>query len=261
MPINRSTKPLSFLKLFERFIRDTKRGKRLLPNGERISKGTVASYNYTLNILKRFCIAKGFYLRIIPVYNLSSLELSRERNYWQNFYKKISDFMYAELGYFDNYAGLNIKNIRAFFNYLNKNRGLGAGEFHKSFYVRKQETSIFPLTPEQLNYLIYNKEFEDSLNARMKQVKYFFVFGCTVALRFSDLKSLRTSNIKFIDQNHYLVVRSKKTNRESVIKLPTYSIEILDKYTRFKKKILLPNFNIANLNLYIKRLLEKAGYT
>jgi integrase len=257
--INHSLKKgLSFLKLFERFIRDSRRGRRLLPNGEKISKGTIENYKYTLLVVRKFCICKGYYLRIFQVHKLSPRELVQERKYWKHFYKHFNDFMYRDLGYFDNYAGSHIKNIRTFFNYLNMELGLSAGDFHKLFYVRKQEIMIFPLTAEQLNFLIHNKEFENSLSKRMQEVKDFFVFGCTVALRFSDLKSLKRDNVKWLNQNHYLVVRSRKTSRESVIKMPGYAINIINKYSR--RKFLLPGFNIVNLNKYIKQLLEKAGY-
>ncbi len=253
-------KGLSFLKLFERFIRDSQRGRRLLPNGDKISAGTIKTYKYTLYVVRKFCVCKGYYLRIFQVHKLSPRELMQERKYWKHFYKHFTEFMYRDLGYFDNYAGSHVKNIRTFFNYLNKELGLNAGDFHKLFYVRKQEIMIFPLTAEQLNFLINNKEFENSLSKRMQEVKDFFVFGCTVALRFSDLISLKRDNIKLLNQNHYLVVRSCKTSRETVMKLPGYAMEIINKYSG-SRKFLLPRFNIVNLNIYIKQLLEKAGYT
>lgn len=137
---------------------------------------------------------------------------------------------------------------------------LRTGDFHKLLYVRKEEIAIFPLMPEELNFLIYDKALESSLSPRLREVKDFFVFGSTVALRFSDLIRLQKSNLRVLNQHHYLVVRSQKTGTDSLIKLPGYAVEILQKYHR-QKKWLLPRFNKVNLNKYIKVLLEKAGFT
>jgi integrase len=251
----------SFVSLFRRFIRDSRRGIRLLPNGEKLAAGTVVNYEYTLKILIKFCVAKGFYLRIRSARNITGHEIIKERNYWKDFYKRFMDFMYNDLGYFDNYAGQTIKNIRAFYNYLNKELAMGVGDFYKLFYVRKEQIDVFALSPEQLNFLIYDKVFENSLSQRMKQVKDFFVFGCTVALRFSDLVSLRTNNLRLVNGQLYLAACSKKTKTDSLVKLPPYAIEVINRYTKFNKKKLLPTFNISNLNKFVKRLLEAAGYT
>lgn len=253
-------KELSFFDYYTRFIQASRRGKRLQPNGKRISLGTVTNYGFTLALVKKFSIEKQFDLRIRPARKLNARELEVEKNYWKKFYKRFTDYMYEDCGYFDNYAGQNIKNIRTFFNYLNKDLAMGVGDFHKLFYVRKEEIAIFPLMPEELNFLIYNKDFENSLSPRMKQVKDFFVFGCTVALRFSDLVALKPANLRMVNGQYYLVVRSLKTNTDTLVKLPSYAVDILNKYSKQKKR-LLPPFNKVNLNKYIKLLLEKAGFT
>jgi integrase len=257
MPIILSS--LDFFKLFEKFIRDSRTGRRLQPNGKRISSGTIQNYQYTLQLLQRFCIARSFELRIRPVRRLGLRELAAEKKYWKKFYQQFSSWLYDDCGYYDNYAGANLKNMRSFFNYLNKELSLGVGDFHKLFYVRKEEIAIFPLLPEELNYLIHDKDFEYGLKPRMKEVKDFFVFGCTVALRFSDLVSLKPSNVRVVNGQHYLVVRSIKTSTGTLIRLPLYAVEIIKKYGKLKKR-LLPKFNVVNLNKFIKELLEQAGF-
>jgi integrase len=252
-------KELDLLKLFDRFIGESKKGKRLQPNGKRIGEGTVANYKYTLSLLQLFSTQKNFVLRVRPVRSLQKREIQTEKNYWIKFYKRFSDFLYKDCGHYDNYVGQTIKNIRVFFNYLNKDLALGVGDFHKHFYVRKEEIPIFPLMPEELNFLINDKTFEESLTRRMKEVKDFFVFGCTVALRVSDLFGLKKSNIRVINSQYYLAVRSIKTHTDTLIKLPPYAVAILAKYQKQKK--LLPHFNKTNLNKMIKELLELAGFT
>ncbi len=241
-------------------MQDTRTGRRLQPNGKKISPGSLANYGYTQNLLQKFCVAKKVELRIMPVKYLNKRQMATEKNYWKKFYKKFTTYLYTDCGHFDNYVGQNIKVIRVFFNYLQKDLLLPVGDFHKSFYVRKEEIPIVTLLPEELNHLIYNKTFEDSLPAKMQRVKDVFVFGCTVALRISDLLALKTSNLRITGADWYLIVRSKKTNTDTQIRLPDYAVDILKKY-KTKTGKLLPHFNKVNLNLYVKQLTELAGYT
>jgi site-specific recombinase XerD len=260
MPTLPLKKEVSFFNLYDRFLNDSKKGRRLQPNGKRISTGTINNYGYTRRLLEEFCRKKEFTLRIRSVRKLSGREIEAEKNYWKKFYKRFSDWLYDDCGHYDNYVGQNIKNIRVFFNYLKKDMAMDTGNFHQQFYVRKEEIPIFPLMPEELNFLITNSEFEQSLTTRMREVKDFFVFGCTVALRVSDLLKLKPSNTRIINQQYYLSVRSTKTNTDTLIKLPSYAVAIITKYSKGNRSI-LPHFNKVNLNKYIKELLELAGFT
>lgn len=260
MATKSSKKEYSFFDLYQKFIRDSRTGRRLQPGGKKISTGTVENYTNTLKVLQEYCRKKEFILRLRCVYRLNKRELVVEKNYWRRFYKQFTDYLYHECGYYDNYAGHIIKNVRSFFNYLNKDLLFGAGDFHKQFYVRKEEIPIYPLTPEELNFLIYNNSFEQSLSPRMQEVKDFFVFGCTVALRVSDLLRLTPVHIRYAGSTAYLHIRSKKTATDTQVRLPDYAVAILNKYKRNRKK-LLPHFNKVNLNKYIKQLLEQAGFT
>ena len=255
----KTKKDLHFLLLFDRFIQDSRKGRRLQPNGKRISDGTIKNYEYTKQVLVLFCDKKNFSLRIRQEKYLNQREAEREKNYWKKFYNRFTDYLYKDCGYFDNYVGQQIKTIKTFFNYLNKDLALGVGLFYKQFYVRKEEVPIFPLMPEELSFLIHDQVFEASLCPRLREVKDVFVFGCTVALRVSDLLTLKRSNLRIVSGQHYLVVRSQKTATDTLIKLPSYAVSIIDKYKR-KSSGLLPCFNKSNLNQYIKLLLEKADF-
>jgi hypothetical protein len=151
------TREHSFFPLFEKFIFDSKKGKRLQPNGKKISEGTIKNYVCTLNLIQKFCAEKQFELRIREEKRFSKTESKAELIYWKKFYKKFTDYLHNDLGYFDNYVGSNIKNLRAFFNYLNKEAVIRTGAYHKLFYVRKEEITVVTLMPEELNFLIYNK--------------------------------------------------------------------------------------------------------
>lgn len=257
----KTKKTYPFFDLYDRFIKDSETGRRLQPNGKKISTGTIKNYGHTRLLLQKFCIAKSFDLRIANSRRLTQRQMQSEKNYWLKFYKKFTDYLYADCGHFDNYVGANVKNIRTFFGYLQKQLHLNTGEFYKQFYVRKEEVDIVTLLPEELNYFIYDEDFEANLTNRFKKVKDVFVFGCTVALRFSDLMALKKSNIRVNSNKWYLKIRSKKTSTETQVCLPDYAVEILKRHSKIKGGYLLPRFNIVNLNLYVKELNEKAGFT
>ncbi len=260
MKANVSRKSIPFLQYFEKFISDSKTGKRLQPSGRLISIGTLVNYEVTRKLIEEFNQLQQFDLRIIPVKRLNKRQSLAEKNYWKKFYKKFTDFLYNDKGYFDNSVGSIIKNLKLFFSYLNRDLHLDVGDFHKNFYVRKEEVPIVVLMPEELNFLIYDRDFELALPKRLKETKDFFVFGCTVGLRFSDLIRLKRSNIKIVNEDWWLVIRTKKTRTDLSIKLPEYAKAIILKYKHLKSK-LLPSFNNSNCGKYLKQLMERAGYT
>ncbi len=254
-------KEYSLLPIFEKFIKDSKTGKRLQSNGKKIAPGTIVNYECVYKLLLQYSIQKEQELRLKAVNKLTQRQLIVEKNYWAKFYKNFTHFLYNDCKHYDNYVGMVIKIIKALFNYVEKKLVLPIGNFHHQFYVRKEQVPIITLLPEQLNFLIYDTTFEQSLHKRMQQVKDIFVFGCTVALRFSDLIALKQTNLRHSNEAWYLLTRSKKTSTDSQIQLPDYAIAIIQKYKKQKGGYLLPRFNNVNLNKFVKRLAELAGFT
>ena len=192
--VNRKKEYLPLLPLFEKFIAESKNGRRIQPNGKRISPGSIKNYGHAINLVKIFCQKEDFVFRARPVKYLTNREILAEKKYWKSFYQRFTNFLYKECGHFDNYVGQTIKIIRTFFNYLNKDLMIGVGEFHKLFFVSKEEPPVLTLMPEELNFLIYDTSFHDSLSFKLKEAKKVFVFGCTVALRFSFQQRLSSSH-------------------------------------------------------------------
>ena len=154
-------KEMNLIPLFEKFIKDSLKGKRLKPDGSRIKAQTIRNYEYVLSYLKEYETFNRELLRIriIPLQN-KKLLLS-EKKYWKSFYLGFTGYLYNKKDCFDNYVGSVIKTMRVFFNYLNRELSIPAGEFHKNFYVSKEDIPVITLLPEQLQYLICQKEFED----------------------------------------------------------------------------------------------------
>lgn len=258
--MNNLRNELNLLTEFQNFILDIQRGKRRTKTGNRITDGSIRKLQITYKKLEDFSRLKSFNLRIKFNAKPSKKFTHSEKIYWSKFYVKFTAYLYDELDCYDNYVGSVIKDIRTFFNYMLIERNIAVGNFHKSFYVSHENIQILTITPKQLNFLIYDKEFENSLRPVLKKVKDIFVAGCTVSLRYSDLINLRRHNLEINGDAFHLKVQSKKTKVNTRIKLPDYLFQIFNKYYN-RNKALLPYFNLVRLNLYLKELAEYANWT
>ena len=247
--------------LFKQFIKDTETGKRLKKNGERIKPDSIQNYHYVLQNLIQFSSDTNFELRICDASKLNKRELQSEKNYWKKFYQKFTDYLYKK-GCHDNYVGSNIKVIRVFFNYLKNDKDFFTGDFQRLFYVRKEEIEILVLSPEQLKFLIHDKEFENNLSESNRRIKDIFVFGCTTGLRYSDIFLLTNKNFEKVENDWYLKLKSKKTKTFSHIKLPAYAVAIYQKYqSRNVKNPVFGSTSLFNFNKSLKQIGELANFT
>lgn len=244
-----------FFELFNKFVNDSSKGFRVQKSGQRIKPQTIENYTYTLKLLEKFCTDTNFEIKLFLTGHLTPRELLKAKQYWQQFYNKFTDYLYRQ-GYFDNYVGATIKTIRIFFNYLLQELNMQVGMFHKSFHVPKEDIPIVVFTPDQLNYLINSKDLEEKLPKDLKTTKDVFVFGCTVALRVSDLMALKQFHLLKQPNGWYLKVKSQKTNTDTSIKLPDYAIDILKKH-KSRSGALLPQMSNGYFN---KQLKEMARY-
>lgn len=249
------------LPLLHKFINEIKKGKHLQKNGKKIKPSSIRNYQYLELLLIKFCKEKSFQLRIKINATNNPKKFKEEQLYWKNFYVSFTNFLYDDLDHHDNYVGRVIKLLRSFFNYLINEKGLNIGFFHRKFYTPSEDVDIVVLTPERLNDLIYNKEKELHLTSDLIKVKDVFIFGCSVALRFSDLMKLEKKNVETINDRVYIKIRSTKTDTYTKVKLPAFAIAILNKYNKVYRLKLLPNFNKAYMNKKLKVIMELYGYT
>lgn len=256
-------KEWSLTDLFKQFIRDSYSGKRMRKDGKKIKPQTIANYETVLNLLLEFEEFKATPIVITSITSRNKRMLLSERKYWNRFFKEFTDFLFTKKHCHDNYVGLVIKIVRIFFNYLSSEKFLAVGDFYKKFYVYKEEVPIITLFPDQLKFLINNKEFEEGLTDALKRTKDIFVLGSTVGLRFSDLFSITFNNIERVGNSSYLCVKSIKTETVTRIKLPEYALDIIEKfsYKKEKRKTILPPISKNQFNKNLKVLAEKAGWT
>lgn len=248
-----------FFELFKKLIKDTSKGTRKRNNGRNIRVSTIDSYTYILKLMEDFVTDTKFELRLYIPSNLTTKEKEQAKKYNKKFFTVFTDYLYKQKDYFDNYVGLIIKSLRTFYNYLNIELDLEVGDYHKTFYVPSEEVPIVVLSPEQLNYLIFDKDLNAKLPEHLIKVRDVFAFGCTVALRFSDLMKLKADNLQYYNNIHYLKVTSIKTNTNTTIKLPGYAVDILKKYHK-KQKTLLPSHSNAWLNKCLKELAKYLNF-
>jgi len=127
--------------------------------------------------------------------------------------------------------------------------------------VLKQDIPVTALTRNDLLKLIYDKDFHNSLPVNHQRTKDMFIFGCTSALRFSDLMLLKPWNIEQVNGTWYLKTISKKTKAEQTVKLPEYAVEIALRYRTPKARYLFPRIALVNFNEHLKQIGEQMGLT
>jgi site-specific recombinase XerD len=256
-------KSIQLLPLLEKFISDSYKGRRLKSNGEKIKSQSIDNYKYVLKVLEDFSNDQDFELQIVILSGKNMRENKKAAIYWNRFYIKLSDYLVIRRKCHDNYVGNIFKYLKVFFGYLKNKKGMNIGEFYKEFYIRKEDIPVISILPDQLRFLIHDSSFEDKLPLKLKQTKDLFVFGCTVALRQSDLFALRYMDIRFNQGSYYLLNKSIKTGQQTKVRLPKYAVEIIFK----NKKNVKPNSKIfaniskSQLNKNIRRIAELAGWT
>lgn len=256
-------KELLFIPLFEMFIKETANGKRRKLNGERIKPQSIENYGYILKLVSEYESYTGTDLRVLVNIRNNNRLLVQERKYWKNFYRKFSDYLYYRKGYYDNFTGSVFKVIKAVFFYLKKEKGLPLPDLHECFYVREENIDIISLLPEQLSFLVQNKVFDASLSKRLRVYKDMFVFGCTTALRYSDLLNISVKDVTAQANGCFLHFKSVKTNTDVSVKLPAFACEIFNRYSAGKKprQKLFKQIWLANFNYNLKKIGRLAGWT
>ncbi len=237
-----------------------KKGSRFQKNGHHIKPSTIEAYEVLLKHLIKFETNKQQLLLIKDWETLNTRLKLAETNYWKKFYIEFTAYLFKDCNHHDNYMGANMKLLCAFFKWLQDELIINVGTYYHRFYKTSEDIPVIVLTPERLHFLIYDKEFEKSLCKRLQKLKDLFVFGCTTALRFSDLINLKPTNIEVVGKNVYVYVRSQKTQTFSRIYLPNYAKDILHKYRR-RKKTVFPPISGVNFNIAIKKIALLAGWT
>lgn len=247
---------------FKRFIRDTEKGIRNKNDGGRIKKNSTNNY-YML--LKNLLDYEKFYSVQIKMRSSAYLKPSmaiKENQYWDHIYRSLCDYFYDVKGFHDNYVGSMFKTLKSFLFYMKDHKRLIPGGSWERFYIRKDNIRIISLLPDQLSFLILDSAFDQSLKPSLKKTKDMFVFGCTAALRFSDLVNLKVKDVEVHNGRHFLYFRSIKTDIPTRVILPFYALTIYRKYAGNKSpdEKLFPNTLLFLFNNRLRKLGCLAGW-
>ena len=255
------TKELSFNKEYEKFIAASISGKRLTASGKKLTKGAIQNYQHTYKLLQDFQALQQIELRFVLLNKASLIQIQKEKNYWLKFFRKFSNFLYKQKDCYDNYVNAVFKNIKTFFNYLLVDKALPIGSYHKLFKLPQQNIAPIVISPQQLNFLIVDSAFYNTLTPSLQRIRDIFIIGCTIGLRVSDLMLIKQNNLIKTNNEYYLHLHTKKTGTELNIPLPSYVVEIFNKYKTKNSNYLLPRIANVNINKKVKELAEKAGWT
>lgn len=252
---------IDMIRWFETFIRENKSGKRLQKNGKRVSKTSIDNYSFILEYLKEYKVKAGIPLKINIQVNRTSAQNKATALYYKDFYFRFSRFMADEKQNYDNTIGSIWKLIRSFFNWLQHDKMFSVGSFHKSFYAPMEKVPLITLTPERLQFLLYNAEFQKALIPSHKRTLDIFLVGCATGLRFGDLIQLRRDQLSFIEKQAFLKNVSRKTGTPTFHKLPDFAAHILaKKHSRSIIQVFTP-ISLSRFNIHLKAIAELAGWT
>lgn len=254
-------KQYHLLPLFKTFIVASKSGRRLTASKNKLSAGTIEQYKCVYKLLTEFELKHNTILRIVLLKKQSIVVLKKEKKYWSSFFKNFCQFLYKDKRHFDQYISSVCKVLRTFFNYLIKDKNLPVGNFHHLFRIVMPVYSPIVLEPFQLQFLLQDQGFEQSLPKHLKRTKDIFVFGCTVGLRYADLMKLKKDNIIIAPSGSFLQVYTQKTGTLVKLPLPSYLNPIIDNYKCKAGRFILPRISNVNFNLQIKEVIHRAGWT
>jgi len=258
--MDRKSSTLLLLQQFEKFIAASKHGRRTKYAGKKLAKGTLVQYECVKKLLSQFEEKQDSPIRIYLLKKNNLSLIKQERKYWNRFFSLFTNFLYKGKNCNDRYINSVCKTLKAFFNYLVEEKNLPIGNFYKHFKVSQEYFTPVILEPKKLQFLITDKGFENLLPQSLKRTKDLFVFGCTVALRYSDLMNLKKDHLVNAPEGNYLQIHTQKTSTLVKLPLPDYLSDIIDRYRNKSGRYLLPRLSSTNLNLQVKELCKRAGW-
>ncbi len=201
---------------------------------------TRKNYNQTINHLKVFKFMSANFKKRSITFNDIDL----------NFYNEFYTYLEKRAVLSNNTIGTHIKNIKVFMREsfergIHKNINFTL----KGFKVITEETDATYLSPEELD-TIYQKDL--NFIPKFERIRDLFIIGCWTGLRYSDLHQVHVGNIY---KNELLKVRTIKGNRQVVIPLHAYVLQILKKYSYNLPKVI----SNQKMNDYLKEICELSG--
>ena len=221
----------------EYFIKAITNGNQTIQQGNNYKK------RYSISTIKNY---KGFLVKWIE-FEKNQNQRFKWTDINQLFYDQFVHY-FNTINYTDNTTGRLVKHLKVIMQ-----AALTAGlhnnkSFRESYFkTLSSKSDNIALSFEEVEKL---EKIDLSGNLGFDKARDIFLIGCYTALRFSDLKRLKSEYI----QDKFIVIPTQKTKKKVTIPINSKLVAILRKYT-----LQAPLIPEQKVNQYIKIIAEKAG--
>lgn len=174
------------------------------------------------------------------------------------FVKGLFVFLRTEENFQHNTGLKHMQRVREILKFCSSNGWINKNPFNDFRFRFKVVDRPF-LTEEELDLLLaYNPS-----NSSLKNVLDVFLLACYTGLSYTDIRSLRVSNITLEKDTAVIKIKRKKTGVESYIPLLPEATNIIQKYHLHPERIadgkVVPVRSNQKTNAYLKVLLDSVG--
>lgn len=192
---------------------------------------TIKNYNTVINHLKAFSSKKNYAIEF------NSIDLKFE--------ERFKDYLLKDVKLTNNSLAKYLKTVKRFMNYT-FGLGLHTNTEYLKFKVKTYEPEII-FIPWDVLMKLYNLKVSIKTYDLVRDV---FCFESFTGLRYSDIQNLKKDDLK----DGYIHVITKKKTEPTTIPVTKYTKEIIDKYSEYPGKYLLPTYSNQRMNKYLKDL-------
>ncbi len=164
------------------------------------------------------------------------------------FHEKFTGYMINEKGLTNNTVGKYIQGLKSFLGWCFDKKYTDSADFRR-FKTKSEKVDIIYLTEEEIRAI---QALELKKDSKLYKVRNIFLFACFTGQRYSDVKSIKWSDIR----NNIWHVRIQKTKDILEVPLVGYALEILNEYKGLQRP--LPSISNQKMNDYLKELGERA---
>lgn len=238
----------SLLNFFERQIKLSRDGKRLIIKGPRKGKpyreNTIKSYEGTLALLRDYMGN-----RKLKTLNFDDISM--------DFYHDLRNYMFVDASFSLNYFGKVIKHLKLFMKEAEEEKLHGSVIYRSKGFIKvEEETDAVYNDIKQLE-AIYSADLTG--HPGLKNARDLYLLGCWSGLRFQDYSVLEE---KARVSGDFIHIETEKTGVFVAIPILPITGEILERYRQEDGAYLYPKpISNQKLNDYIKVIGKMAGLT
>jgi len=232
IPANAEQKQrLNFNKLFEEYIKSAEKHRINRKTGLPFEKNTIQSWHTTFSLMRYYQKKNGAInmddindeLNDKILYFLRNLKQADMISFRNENRKPRSEY------YNESYISRTISNLKSFFSYLIKNKGVKLPEFYSdNWKVTRVQSDTIYLNNDELIKLYRLDLSNEPENEKIRDA--FILSSWCGGMRISEYKKLIDENYITLDGTPCIKFYSKKIKKEHVIPIPEGALTIMKKY-------------------------------